>query len=145
MIDDTYFNALCALLGAFLSFFLGGLDGILKLLVVFAILDQITGLLKAAILGKWSSEVGFNGIARKICMFIMVGMANVVDKEMLSRFGHFDILRDTVSMFYLANEGLSIIENAIELGVPVPDSLKERFMMWHNKKFISKNNPDDDE
>ena len=136
MIFDNYFEAFFALAGAFLSFFLGGLDGLMKLLLVFVILDQSTGLLKAFILHRWSSEAGFHGIAKKVCMFIFVGMANIIDNELL---GHSEVLRDAVVMFYLANEGLSIIENAIEMGAPVPDGLKERFMSWHNKQPISKN------
>ena len=143
--NEKYFEGLLALLGAFLSFFLGGLDGLLKLLVVFAILDQITGLMKSGVLHQWSSEVGFHGIAKKVCMFMFVGMANVIDKEMLSHFGHFDVLRDAVCMFYLANEGLSIIENAIAMGAPVPEGLKERFMTWRNKQLISKNKPEPDD
>ena len=63
-------------------------------------------------------------------MFIFVGMANIIDNEML---GHSEVLRDAVVMFYLANEGLSIIENAIDMGAPIPEGLKERFMSWHNK------------
>ena len=139
---DNYFEAFFALGGAFLSFFIGGLDGLLKLLVVFVILDQITGVLKAAILRKWSSEAGFHGITKKVCMFIFVGMANIIDNEML---GHSEVLRDAVVMFYLANEGLSIIENAIDMGAPVPDGLKERFMSWRNKQLSSKNTPGGEE
>ena len=75
-------------------------------------------------------------------MFIFVGMANIIDNEML---GHSEVLRDAVVIFYLANEGLSIIENAIDMGAPVPEGLKERFMSWHNKQLMSKNTPADEE
>ena len=79
-------------------------------------------------------------------MFLFVGIANIIDNELL---GHSevlkDVLKDAVICFYLANEGLSIIENAIDLGAPVPESLKERFMSWRNKHLTSKNNPGDEE
>ena len=79
-------------------------------------------------------------------MFFFVGIANIIDKELhIEILGHADIFRDGIICFYIANEGLSIIENAIELGVPVPDGLKERFMSWHNKQLISKNKPEPDD
>ena len=93
--------------------------------------------MKGLILKEYSSAIGFHGIAKKVCMFIFVGMANIIDNEML---GHSEVLRDAVVMFYLANEGLSIIENAIDMGAPIPEGLKERFMSWHNK-----NTPADEE
>ena len=129
--SDTYFNTGIALLGAFLSWFIGELDGVVKLLLVMAVIDQLSGLLKAGVKRIWSSEEGFNGIARKVFMFMLVGIANVVDKELL---GRSEVLRDAVCFFYIANEGLSIIENAIDCGAPVPEALKERFLSWRNKK-----------
>lgn len=139
MTFDNYFDTFAALGGAFLSFFLGGLDGLMKLLVVFVIVDYVTGVMKGFVEHRFSSDIGFHGIARKVCMFLVVGIANVIDHEML---GHTEVLRDAVVMFYVANEGLSITENAIALGVPFPDSLKERFLSWQNKKLTSKNEPD---
>ena len=91
---------------------------------------------------KWSSEVGFHGIARKVFMFLIVGLANITGNELL---GGSSALRDAVSLFYIANEGISIIENAIDCGAPVPDGFKELFMSWRSKKLISKNNPQDEE
>ena len=131
MTSDTYFNTGIALLGAFLSWFIGELDGIVKILFVMAVIDQISGLLKAGVKRQWCSEVGFNGIARKVFMFMLVGIANIVDNELL---GRSEVLRDAVCFFYIANEGLSIIENAIDCGAPVPEALKERFLSWRNKK-----------
>ena len=140
---DNYISTGAGLLGAFLSWFVGGLHGGVLILAVFMAIDQITGVMKGFLLKKWSSEVGFHGIAKKVYMLLFVGIANVIDKEMhIELLGHSDILRDGVICFYIANEGLSIIENAIELGVPVPDGLKEHFMSWHNKQLISKNKPD---
>ena len=143
---DTYLSGGAALLGAFLSWFMGGLDGGIAVLALFMILDQITGLMKGFILKKWSSEIGFHGIAKKVCMFLFVGIANITDKEVhIELLGHKDILRDAVICFYIANEGLSIIENAIELDAPVPAGLKEGFLAWHNKQLVSKNKPEPDD
>ena len=136
--SDVYLLNGFALLKQFLVWFLGDLGGVVKLLIVLAVIDQISGLIKAAILGQWSSQVGFHGIARKIFMFMLVGIANIVDNEM---FGHSEALRDIICLFYVANESISIIENAIESGLPVPEGFKERFMVWRNKKLISKNSP----
>ena len=83
---------------------------------------------------------GVNGIARKVMMFLLVGIANLIDKEF-----HTEVLRDGVAFFYVANEGLSIIENAIEMNAPVPEALKERFLSWRNRQLLSKNDPADSE
>ena len=143
---DNYISGGAALLGAFLSWFIGGLDGGLAVLALFMIIDQVTGVMKGFILKKWSSQVGFHGIAKKVCMFLFVGIANVIDKEVhIELLGHTDILRDAVICFYITNEGLSIIENAIELDAPVPHGLRDRFLAWHNKQLISKNKPEPDD
>ena len=136
---NYYINTGFALGGAFLSWFLGGLDGIMKVLVILVCVDYITGIMKGFVLKRWNSEVGFHGIAKKVCMFLIVGIANVINHEMMS---DSNALRDGIIMFFVANEGLSIAENAIELGVPFPDALKERFLSWHSKQHISKNEPD---
>ena len=139
MTFDNYISGGASLFGAFLSWYIGGLNGLVKILLAFAVIDQISGVMKGFVLQKWNSEVGFHGIAKKIYMFIFVGIANIVDNEML---GHSELLKDAVCFFYIANEGLSITENAIELGLPVPEGLKERFMSWHTKQLVSKNTPD---
>ena len=139
---DNYISGGVALLGAFLSWYIGEISGLVKILLAFAVIDQITGVMKGFVLKVWSSEVGFHGIAKKVYMFIFVGIANILDNEML---GHSELLKDMVCFFYLANEGLSIIENSIELGLPVPEGLKERFMSWRNKQLISKNEPEPDD
>lgn len=128
---DNYFDAAFALLGGFLSWFLGGLDGLMTLLVVFVITDFLTGVMRGYIARTLSSELGFRGTAKKVCMFLLIGIANVIDNELLHRS---EVLRDAVVMFYLANEGLSIIENSIDIGLPVPETLKEHFLSWRNKE-----------
>ncbi len=146
MTIDNYISGGVGLLGAFLSWFFGGMNGGIAVLVVFMIIDQITGLLKGCVLHRWSSDIGFHGIAKKVCMFFFVGIANILDKELhIELLGHADILRDGVICFYIANEGLSIIENAIELDAPVPSGLKEKFLLWHNKQLVSKNQPEPDD
>ena len=139
---DTYISGGAALLGAFLSWYIGDMTGVIKILFALAVIDQITGVMKGFVLRKWSSEIGFHGIAKKVLMFIIVGIANIIDNEML---GHSELLKDAVCFFYIANEGLSITENSIDLGLPVPEGLKERFMSWHNKQLVSKNKPEDND
>ena len=130
----------------FISWFIGGIKGGVLVLALLMIIDYINGVMKGFALKKWSSEVGFHGIAKKVCMFLFVGIANIIDKEMhIELLGHADVLRDAVICFYIANEGLSITENAIDLGAPVPEGLKERFMSCRNKHLTSKNNPGDEE
>ena len=139
---NYYIDTGFALAAAFLSWFLGGFDGLMKVLIVLVVVDYVTGILKGYILKNFSSEIGFHGIAKKVCMFLIIGVANIINHEML---GDSEALRDGIIMFFTANEGLSITENAIDLGVPFPDSLKERFLAWRNKQLISKNSPQDEE
>lgn len=136
MNNSEYFYAFFGALGAFLSFFLGGLDGLLLILVIVIGIDYVTGVLNSFVQGQFSSDIGFHGIARKVCIFLVVGLANVLDHELL---GHSEVLRDAACMFYLANEGLSIMENAIALGVPFPDKLKQRFLSWRSSQSSSEN------
>jgi toxin secretion/phage lysis holin len=135
MTHNNYFASGFGLLGGFLSWYLGDLDGAVRLLLVMAVIDQLSGLLKAAILKQWSSAIGFHGIARKIFMFMLVGIANITGREI---FGGSSALRDTVAMFYIANEGISIIENAIDAKAPVPEGFKDWFLSWRSKKVIPK-------
>ena len=139
---DIYFDTLFGITGAFLSFFLGGLDSVMTVLLVFVACDIVTGLMKAIVNKRLCSDIGFRGISKKVCMFVFIGIAHVIDREML---GDTPVLRDGVMMFYLASEGISIMENAIDMNAPVPEVLKEYFLSWRNKQLISKNNPADEE
>ena len=123
---DTFFSVI----GASIAYFFGDMDGFIHALIAFVILDYITGILAAIVRHELSSNVGFNGIARKITIFIIVGVAHVVDRELL---GGTALLRDAVLFFYLANEGLSILENAVEIGIPIPDIIKDKLLQFHNK------------
>ena len=105
-------------LGGFLGWFFGGFDGFLYALVVFVVCDYFTGVLAAAIKHELSSEVGFKGIAKKVCIFVLVGIANIIDTQILQNGA---AIRTAVVFFYLANEGLS----CPVIGLPVPEKLKE--------------------
>ena len=115
------FNIIVSTIGGILGGFLGNMDGILYALVIFVILDYVTGVLYAVEEKKLSSAVGYEGIARKVTIFILVGIANILDSYILGQSG---VLRAVVIFFYLSNEGISILENATELGLPVPEKLK---------------------
>lgn len=107
--------------GAIIGFFIGGADGLIKALIVFAIVDYITGVAAAAIEHKLNSEIGFKGITKKLLLFCIVGVAHVLDLYVL---GTGAVCRSAVVLFYIANEGLSIIENVARCGLPIPDKLK---------------------
>lgn len=110
-----------SILGGIIGWFLGNMDGFVYALVTFVVLDYITGVLSAIDRGQLSSSVGFKGIARKILIFALVGIANILDVHIL---GHAGVMRAVVIFFYLSNEGISILENATQLGLPVPEKLK---------------------
>lgn len=114
-------STVCGVLGCWLGLFLGPADGLLITLVVLAIVDYITGVISAGINHCLSSSVGFKGLAKKVLMFALVGVGNLVDVNVL---GGTAVLRSTIIFFYIANEGLSILENAGELGLPIPKKLK---------------------
>ena len=109
-------------IGGFMGYFLGGMDGFLYALIAFVVIDYITGLMVAAIQKKVSSEVGFKGICKKMLIFILVGVANIVDKQII---GNGSAIRTAVIFFYLSNEGISILENTALIGLPVPQKLRD--------------------
>ena len=111
-----------AAIGLWLGLFIGPVNGLLIALIVFVITDYVTGFASAIVRKKLSSSVGFKGLARKVLIFLIVGIANVLDVYVL---GANAVLRTAVILFYMANEGLSIIENAGEIGLPIPRKLKE--------------------
>ena len=108
-------------LGGFLGWFFGGFDGFLYALVVFVVCDYFTGVLAAAIKHELSSEVGFKGIAKKVLIFVLVGIGNIIDVSILKEGS---AIRTAVIFFYLSNEGISILENSAHLGLPIPKALK---------------------
>ena len=120
-----------AILGAFLGWFLGGLDGFLYTLVAFVAIDYITGVMAAILDKKLSSEIGFRGIFRKVMIFILVGIGNIIDIYLLGKGG---AIRTAVIFFYLSNEGISILENSSRIGLPVPEKLKNVLEQMNRKK-----------
>ena len=117
--------------GGFLGWFLGGADGFLYALLVFVVIDYITGILCAVADKSLSSEVGFKGICRKVLIFALVGIGNIVDVYVMGEAG---ILRTAVIFFYLSNEGVSLLENSAHLGLPIPEKLKTVLSQLHNRE-----------
>lgn len=131
-----------AAVGGWLGYFLGGCDGLLIALIIFVVCDYITGIMCAIADKKLSSEVGFKGICRKVLIFLLVGIGNVVDVQVLGAPG---VLRTAVIFFYLSNEGLSLTENAAHLGLPVPEKLKEVLEQLHDREIIDTKEDNDHE
>ena len=117
-------------IGGWLGYFLGGCDGLLFALMAFVVIDYITGVMCAINNRKLSSEVGFRGICRKVLIFLLVGIGHIVDAQVI---GTGSVLRTAVIFFYLSNEGVSLIENAAHLGLPVPDKLKAVLEQLHDR------------
>ena len=116
--------------GGWLGYFLGGYDGLLYALIVFMVMDYITGVMCAVSDKTLSSAVGFKGICRKVIILMLVGIANLLDVEVI---GTGAVLRTAVIFFYLSNEGVSLVENAAHLGLPIPEKLKVVLAQLHNK------------
>ena len=111
------------IIGTAISEWLGGFDGLLEALIVFMVIDYVTGVFCAVVEKKLSSTVGFKGIFQKCLIVLLVGMANAIDEHILGGAEH--LIRTAVIFFYLSNEGISILENAARLGLPIPDKLKD--------------------
>ena len=116
--------------GGWLGYFLGGCDGLLYALIAFVVIDYITGVMCAISDKKLSSEVGFKGICRKVLIFLLVGIANILDAQVI---GTGSVLRTAVIFFYLSNEGVSLLENAAHLGLPVPEKMKDILAQLHDR------------
>ena len=124
MLDDIIDFFTAGVVGL-LGWFFGGHDGFVNVLLTFVVIDYIMGLMAAYSRHELSSSIGFKGIFKKVSIFCLVGVAHVVDVHVL---GDTATLRTTVSLFYIANEGISILENADELGIPIPQFLKARLL-----------------
>lgn len=118
-------------IGGWLGYFLGGFDGMLIALIVMMVLDYVTGIMCAIVDKKLSSAIGFRGIFKKVLILIMVGMANLLDTNIV---GSGSTLRTAIIAFYLSNEGVSILENATHLGLPVPEKLKDILAQLHHRE-----------
>ena len=116
--------------GGWLGYFLGGCDGLLYALIAFVVIDYITGVMCAIIDRKLSSAVGFKGIFRKVLIFLLVGIANIIDVQVI---GTGAVLRTAVIFFYISNEGVSLLENAGHLGLPIPEKIKTVLEQPHDR------------
>lgn len=116
--------------GGWLGYFLGGCDGLLYALITFVTIDYITGVMCAVIDRKLSSAVGFKGIFRKVLIFLLVGIANIIDVQVV---GTGAVLRTAVIFFYISNEGVSLLENAGHLGLPIPEKIKTVLEQLHDR------------
>ena len=116
--------------GGWLGYFLGGCDGLMYTLLAFVVLDYVTGIMCAVADKKLSSAVGFRGLFRKVLIFALVGIGHLLDVQILGAVG---VLRTAVIFFYLSNEGVSLIENAAHLGLPIPAKLKAVLEQLHDR------------
>ena len=119
-----------AAVGGWLGYFLGGCDGLVYALILFVAADYVTGVMCAAVDKRLSSEIGFKGICKKVLIFVLVGLANILDVQII---GTGSVLRTAVIFFYISNEGVSLLENAAHLGLPVPEKLKDILQQLHNR------------
>ena len=119
-----------SVVGGWLGYFLGGCDGLLYAIIAFVVIDYITGVMCAIINKQLSSEVGFKGIFRKVLIFLLVGIANIIDVQVI---GTGAVLRTAVIFFYISNEGVSLLENAGHLGLPIPEKIKTVLEQLHDR------------
>ena len=99
-------------------------------LLAFAVIDYITGVMCAVVDKKLSSAIGFKGICRKVLIFALVGIGHILDTHVI---GSGSVMRTAIIFFYISNEGVSIIENAVHIGLPVPQKLKDVLEQLHNR------------
>ena len=119
---------ICSSLG-FITWFFGGIDGLLQVLIAFSVIDYLTGIIAAALNHELSSRTGFRGIVKKVILFMFVGMAHLLDSYLPGDSGS---IRAVVCLFYVVNEGISIIENAEKIGVPIPKPLHNMLAKIHD-------------
>ena len=126
----NYIQLTFTAIGGWLGWFLGGCDGLLYALLAFVVIDYLTGVLCAIADQKLSSAVGFRGICKKIVIFVLVGVGHILDTQII---GSGSILRTAVIFFYLSNEGVSLLENASHLGLPIPTKVKDVLKQLHDR------------
>ena len=124
------FQAVVVAVGGGIGWFLGGCDSLLYALVAFTTVDYATGILCGIAEKNLSSEIGMRGIIKKVFIFLIVGIAHIIDGVL----GNGGIVRTAAIIFFLSNEGLSLVENACRIGLPVPPKLKEALSQLHQGK-----------
>lgn len=135
-------QAVFAAVGGWLGYFLGGCDGLLYALLAFVVLDYITGIMCAVVDKKLSSAVGFKGICRKVLIFALVGIGHLLDTQVI---GSGSVLRTAVIFFYISNEGLSLVENAAYLGLPIPSKLHKVLEQLHDRSEVEEDKKEGEE
>ena len=126
----AWIQAAFAAVGCWLGWSLGSMDGFLFALIAFVVADYITGVMRAILDKRLSSAVGAKGIFKKLLIFIMVGIGNVLDTRLI---GTGTAIRTAVLFFYISNEGVSLLENAAAIGLPVPEKLKNVLTQLHKR------------
>jgi toxin secretion/phage lysis holin len=124
-------QAVFAIIGGFVGWFIGETSGLIFALIAFSVIDYLTGVMRAIIEKQLSSRIGARGICKKILIFLLVGIAHLADTYLLGDSG---ALRTAVIFFYLSNEGISLLENATAIGLPIPEKLKDVLAQIHSHK-----------
>ena len=132
-IMNTY-QIIFTAIGGYIGWFLGGVDGFMYALITFVVIDYITGLMVAVLERKLSSEIGFRGIFKKVLIFSFVGIGNIIDVYLVK---NGSAIRTAVIFFYISNEGISIIENAAKIGLPIPQKLKDILEQLNKEEKIN--------
>ncbi|HFQ5481392.1 phage holin family protein [Streptococcus agalactiae] len=125
--NKVLFSAIGGLIGSIF----GEVDGFLFALMVFISIDYITGLMAAAVEKRLASNIGFKGIFKKIAILFLVSVGHLLDTEIIKQGG---AIRTMVIFFYLSNEGLSILENAVRIGLPIPEKLQALLKQFNEKE-----------
>lgn len=139
----TWLQSAFVAVGGFVGWYLGTFDGFLYALATFIVVDYVTGVLKAISQKNLSSDIGARGIVKKVAIFLVVGIGNIADTYLLGNSGA--ILRTAVIFFYISNEGISLLENIVAIGVPVPEKLKDALAQLHEKSKGNGGNQNDDQ
>lgn len=126
----TTVQVVFASIGGWLGWFLGGCDGLLYALLAFVVIDYVTGIMCAVVDKKLSSAVGFKGIFKKVLIFALVDIGHILDTHII---GSGSVMRTAIIFFYLSNEGVSLLENAAYLGLPIPQKLKSVLEQLHDR------------
>ncbi|WP_334075233.1 MULTISPECIES: phage holin family protein [Paenibacillus] len=126
---DYFTTSTASIVGAMMGYMVGGWTLLLQVLLVFVIADWITGWIAAWMNGELRSRIGHEGIIRKVTIFILVAIANLIDGIL----GEGNYIRDAVIFFYLATELLSIIENVGRMGIPMPEVLRSAVKIFQSK------------
>ena len=125
--NKVLFSAIGGLIGSFF----GEVDGFFFALMIFIAIDYITGLMAAAVEKRLASNIGFKGIFKKIAILFLVSVGHLIDTEIIKQGG---AIRTMVIFFYLSNEGLSILENAVRIGLPIPEKLQALLKQFNEKE-----------